>query len=107
VTGFCGLDESDFDRLAVTPEQIRDLELPTRPTKAADPRARRFAGGSVEVDAIRAPVLRQLVEDAIVQHIDQHQLEMTRVAETAERDLLRSLMGYVDEDNDREDDDDE
>ena len=40
-----------FERLAVTPDQIHELGLPTRPTKASDSRAKGFDGGSVEVDA--------------------------------------------------------
>lgn len=80
--------DAEFERLAVTVEQIEELDLPTRPTKKADSRSAKFTGGSVEVDAIAPTILRQLVEDAITQHLDQHELEMTRIAETSERDLL-------------------
>lgn len=46
-----------FQRLAVTEAQIEEYNLPTRPTKQKDPRSRGFGGsGSVEVDAIPAPV---------------------------------------------------
>src|SRR5262249_13758807 len=41
-----------FARVAVTPEQINELQLPTRPTKKTDSRSRSFDGESVEVDAI-------------------------------------------------------
>jgi hypothetical protein len=84
-----------FQRLAVTPAQIREMSLPTRPTKQNDTRAARFHGGSVEVDAIPAPTLRRIVEDAITQHIDPVALEMTRMAERSERETLtrmRSMM---------------
>ena len=74
-----------FERLAVTPEQIMAMGLPTRPTKAKDSRAGKFAGESVEVDAIPAPVLRQLCEDAITRHIDAEALRLTRIAEVSER----------------------
>lgn len=80
-----------FERLAVTPDQIRSWELPTRPTKAKDTRSKTFTGESVEVDAIPAPTLRSLVEDAIVQHIDPAALERTRVYERSERELLTQL----------------
>jgi hypothetical protein len=85
--------EVEFERLAVTPGQIADLELPTRPTKQKDTRARGFEGESVEVDAIPAPVLRRIVEDAITRHVDQHELELTRMAEANERDLLTKMVG--------------
>ncbi len=82
-----------FERLAVTPAQIEQLSLPTRPTKGSDSRARGFLGESVEVDAIPAPILRALVEDAITQHIDEEALRLTRIAEDSERDVLTRLAG--------------
>ena len=77
-----------FARLAVTPEQITSMSLPTRPTKQTDTRAARFAGESVEVDAIPPAVLRQVVRDAIERHIDQDALRLTREAEASEREVL-------------------
>src|SRR5215467_10483800 len=42
-----------FQRIAVTPEQIADWDLPTRPTKASDTRSKGFGSAiSVELDAI-------------------------------------------------------
>jgi hypothetical protein len=82
-----------FERLAVTPEQIELYDLPTRPTKGTDTRSRDWVGGSVEVDALPAPVLRQIVEDAIVQHIDRDALRITYVAEASERDVLLRIAG--------------
>jgi hypothetical protein len=82
-----------FERLAVTEDQIYDLDLPTRPTKQSDSRARGFGGGSVEVDAIPPTVLRQIVEDAITQHIDQRQLDIDRHYEQSEREILTRMIG--------------
>src|SRR5215472_18468324 len=54
--------EIAFERIAVTPEQIADWDLPTRPTKASDTRAKSFGSIiSVELDAIDPNVLRNLV----------------------------------------------
>ena len=46
--------EIHFLRVAVTPEQIVELALPTRPTKATDSRSKSWGGGdeSVELDGI-------------------------------------------------------
>lgn len=93
VRGFGLGGEAVFERLAVTPEQIADLNLPTRPTKASDSRAAGFAGESVEVDVIPPTILRAPVEEAITQHIDQRTLALTRMAERSERDLLLSMRG--------------
>lgn len=82
-----------FERLAVTPEQIVELGLPTRPTKKSDSRAKGFVGESVEVDAIAPTILRQIVEDAIVQHIDAEAFRITQIAEESERDVLTRLAG--------------
>jgi hypothetical protein len=88
-----GGGEIYFERLAVTEDQIGELGLPTRPTKASDSRAGNFRGESVEVDAIRPAVLRQIVEDAITQHIDETSLAVTRSVEESERELLTRMHG--------------
>ena len=75
-----------FERLAVTPGQIVELGLPTRPTKKSDSRSKTFVGESVEVDAIPTSVLRRIVENAIVGWIDEHALDVTRLAEESERE---------------------
>jgi hypothetical protein len=93
VSGFIPDADVTFERLAVTPEQIVDLDLPTRPTKASDTRARNFTGGSVEVDAIPAPTLRVLLSDAIEQHIDLDALRQIEIFEESERSLLFDLAG--------------
>jgi hypothetical protein len=42
-----------FERIAATPEQIEQWDLPTRPTKTTDSRAKKFGSSvSVELDAI-------------------------------------------------------
>lgn len=77
-----------FTRLAVTVDQIRVWNLPSRPTKKTDTRARGFVGDSVELDAIPARMLKQLVREAIENHIDADALERTRAIEAAEKKSL-------------------
>lgn len=77
--------------LAVTREQVDEWDLPTRPTKATDTRARNFTGASVELDAIPAPMLRHLVEEAILSHLDMRQVDVLTAIEKEERDLLMDL----------------
>ncbi len=90
VSAFAPEADLTFERIAVLPEQIEEFSLPTRPTKRSDTRAAGFVGGSVEVDAIPPSMLRTLVRVAIEQHIDSHQLAVTKMIEAAERaDLLR------------------
>lgn len=85
--------EFTFHRLAVTEEQIVELDLPTRPTKASDSRSRGFAGQSVEVDAISPSTLKTIVEDAIVAHIDPRAWQLSRFYEDQERQGLIAMMG--------------
>jgi hypothetical protein len=80
-----------FERLAVTPTQISEWQLPTRPTKRTDTRARNFEGESVEVDAIPASTLRGIVSDAITSHIDPWRYEAHLEVEQQERAGLRAL----------------
>jgi hypothetical protein len=78
-----------FERIAVTRQQIQEFDLPTRPTKReGNTHAKDFDGESVEVDALPVDVLQQLVRDAIEQHINQRQLEITKIAEASERAAL-------------------
>lgn len=87
-----------FERLAITPEQIIEHQLPTRPTKQSDSRARTFEGESVEVDALPSPVLRDLVRDAIERWIDPEALRLTQAVERSERGVLtRIANGWEDE----------
>jgi len=91
VSRFAAGAEVTFERLAVTEDQITELSLPTRPTKSTDTRSRNFTGGSVEVDAIPAPMLRQIVSGAIERHVDPHRLDVVRLAEREERAGLFAL----------------
>jgi hypothetical protein len=77
-----------FDRLAVTPGQIADWDLPTRPTKASDTRAKGFGDISVELDAIEPNRLRRIVQRAIEQHLPRHQFEVLKASEESERKIL-------------------
>ena len=80
--------EIEFERLAVTEAQIYEYDLPTRPTKTTDSRARNFVGDSVEVDAIPTRVLRDIVETAITSWVDDDALAVTRMIEAEESEAL-------------------
>src|SRR5262249_62005753 len=81
--------EIHFERPAVTREQVEEWNLPTRPTKMTDSRAKKFGSAtSVELDAIPARKLRQIVPECIERQIDQHQLKTLKIAEERERELL-------------------
>ena len=81
-----------FERIAVTPWQIENWELPTRPTKTSDTRSKGFGDISVELDAIPPADLRMLVESVIQIHLPQRQFEILKIAEASERELITSLV---------------
>jgi hypothetical protein len=78
-----------FERPAVTRTQVEEWNLPMRPTKQTDTRAKKFGSAtSVELDAIPAHQLRELVREVIERHVDHERLALLRVAEQSERELL-------------------
>jgi hypothetical protein len=82
--------EINFERVAVTPEQIEYLELPSRPTKTTDSRSKSWGGGdeSVELDAIEPDTLRKLVRECIERHLPPDELDRLREVEEAERESM-------------------
>jgi hypothetical protein len=82
----------DFERVAVTLEQIAAHRLPTRPTKATDSRAKGFVGGSVEIDAMPRDLLIELVESCITQHLPADALARLRATEREQRASLQTLL---------------
>jgi 5S rRNA maturation endonuclease (ribonuclease M5) len=84
-------------RLAVNRDQIDAWNLPTRPTKTSDTRAKKFrqvhGTESVELDAIPPDELRNLVRAAIDRHMDSWRLEQFRMVEREERQTLREMFG--------------
>ncbi len=83
--------EIHFERIAITPGQIEDLELPTKPPKSST-HSKGFKGGTVEIEAMPVPVLLDLVRDCIEQHIDQRHLGVLQVAEESERGILEGML---------------
>jgi hypothetical protein len=81
-----------FERVAVTPGQIAAWDLPTRPTKSTDTRAKGFGEISVELDAIEPNQLRALVQETIERHLPAEQFEVLKVAEQSERETISRLV---------------
>jgi len=80
--------EPVWHRIGVTWDQVVDLDLPgTTPKKSYGfPQA-------VEAEALPAPMLREMLDNAISAYVDPHQLEVLQVAEADEREGLELLFG--------------
>jgi hypothetical protein len=101
-----GCTLAGFEVVAVRPEQIESMGLLTRETKMEDPRAPAFIekhkhianGESVDVDAIHPDTLRQMIKDAIEQHIERDAWAATAAMQEDEKATLEALADRVIED---------
>lgn len=78
--------EVELHRIAVTPEQITDMNLPAAPPKKTD--NRRFDGETVQAEAIPPDRLASIAESAIVHHIDHAALRIIHEREKRDQKLL-------------------
>jgi hypothetical protein len=91
-----------YVRLAITPEQIREWNLPTRRTKFYDKpgpnHARALEHGpiSVDLDAIPPNVLRKLVRDAIKKHMPKKVLDAARAKEAIDKEHIEEIIDGID-----------
>jgi len=82
----------NFERIAILPEHIEQFDLPTRPVKPGDSRARSWGETQcVELDSMPPAELRGLVEDAITSQIDQRQWREAQRVEALEKETLANL----------------
>lgn len=88
-------EEIDFEVVAVTDAQIKEYELPTRPTKPTDARSKNFTGESVELDAFDPNDLRKLVEDAIKAEVDGEAWDEAEKQEKADKKTLKQIVKDV------------
>ncbi len=77
-----------FERVAVTPEQIAEHDLPTAPPKATDRRA--FHGEACQAEALDPTTLAAIVAAAIEEHLDLDILGDLLAVEESERDEARA-----------------
>ena len=79
--------ELDFERIAITKEQIEEYDLPTKPRKPGDRRALHIEE-TVEAEAMPAGVMRSLLRRCIEGLLPEGALDVVRVAEQSERDHI-------------------
>ena len=68
----------DFQRVAITEEQIADYSLPTKPVKSTQSRKRYDLADTVEAEAMRPADLREIVADAFEPMLDRAALDVLR-----------------------------
>jgi hypothetical protein len=87
--------EVTFTRLAVTPQQIIDLRLPTAPAKKSDARA--FRGETCQAEAIPPDVLADILRSAIEERIDSAVLKRVLRRERQQRKKLATLFKRIED----------
>ena len=80
--------ELTFERVAITEQQVIDYALPTKPVKATQSRKKYDISQTVEAEAMRPDVLREIVADAFEPMMDREALEQMRIIEAAEKHAL-------------------
>ena len=88
--------EMDFVRLGITPEQIDQYQLPTKPRKETDRRAQHVKQ-TVEAEAMPADIMRALLREAVEALLPPDALAVAKVAEKSEQAYFRRLADAVDE----------
>jgi hypothetical protein len=83
-----------FHRLAITEEQIKEHDLPRKPRKAGDKRSAHILD-TVEVEAMPAHILRDLLRSEIEKYLPEQALHVARVAEESERDFLLTVAANI------------
>jgi len=86
-----GIRPPIFKRVALLPEHIDQFNLPTRPVKSEDTRAKNWQGGCVEVDTLTPEQIRTLLENEIIDLVDPQEWERTKLIEQAEIGTLKDI----------------
>jgi hypothetical protein len=94
-----------FDRVAVTPDQIRRYNLPTAPAKAHDKRSAWVGGGTVQAEALPPDVLTAEVRQAVTSLIDFDALREIQLQESAEGERVTADIDRLLSMDDHPDDD--
>jgi hypothetical protein len=95
--------QATFTRLIVTPEQIRQYDLPTAPPKDTDRRA--LSGATCQAEALSPDLLAQIVRSAIESRIDisvlnrvkkrEEQIQLDAGAAQRLADLLKAVAAFA------------
>lgn len=94
--GRMGVDVA-VERIALNPNQIKEMALPGVPPKSGDSRSNNWNGGAVvELDAIEPNTLKRMCEDAIKVYFDQDRFTELQERESTEQGKYReALKEYV------------
>ena len=99
--------EVEVKRIALNPDLIKELNLPSVPPKVTDSRTASWDGlGAVELDAIDPHLLKDICKTAIDEQFDTDKYDELKVLEEKERAIYQdALKDFVNNPDDEEDGD--
>ena len=90
----------EFHKIALTPGQIKKYDLPPNLTKKTDSRAKGFVAiygdNTVELDALDPKVLRDLIENSILNYIDIDKYDEAVEQEKSDLSKIQEIIGNID-----------
>ncbi|WP_254656427.1 hypothetical protein [Roseovarius sp. 217] len=87
-----GLVNVEFERVALTREQVIEHDLPTAPAKATDSRSKGWEGGTCQLEALPPNVIADILKDAIDRRIDWTQFVNDLDAQKQDRIMISGLL---------------
>ncbi|WP_241524153.1 hypothetical protein [Oceaniglobus indicus] len=92
-----GFVSVEFERVALTREQVQRHDLPTSPAKATDSRFKNWTGGTCQLEALTPDVIASILRTAITRRFDYDQLAVDQSAEEHDRMMISGLLpdGHV------------
>ena len=78
----------EYERLLITRQQIEELSLPSKPPKPSSHSKGFNDTRTVEAEAMPARLTREILEQAILRHIDSRKLSVIETIEREERQVL-------------------
>jgi hypothetical protein len=87
----------DFERIGITPEQIEEYDLPTKPRKPGDRRALHIEK-TVEAEAMPAGLMRDILREHIEALLPVGALDVVKVAEESEREHIERMAELLESD---------
>lgn len=87
-----GFVDVEFERVALTAEQVKAHSLPTAPAKATDSRSKAWTGGTCQLEALPPDVIAGILKTAIEARIDHDRLNFDHDTEKRERTLISGLL---------------
>lgn len=84
----------NFERIAISKEQILAYDLPSKPRKSGDKRSLHISE-TVEAEAMPAGILRKLLRDNVEKYLPARALAVAKVAERSERQHIARIANLM------------